>query len=180
MLIFLLLLFCTWISSPPINTTTKHDQKPGGFATGNPAPKQSYFGPRTKEFLWFLVCAVEKRSLLWPAKRSGVKLFLPKRRVCSWNVIRNCPLGPQIVLRWRWIESWNVEVYLRLSYMPWCVAWVAMCFVCLGILAATCKAHLVTASVQMVCDTVVLSGHINDRSTTSIIMGEKEIWMTSL
>lgn len=148
-------------------------------ATDNHPPKQNFLGPRIKEFLRFLVWAVEKRHLLWPAERRDIEL-LPKLSVCSWDVIRNCTSSPRIVSGCRWPESWRTEDDPRRHCMCWIVALGAVSILCLWERWQWAAGRPSHASGRMACDATVLCGHRSDRRAASIITGQKETWMTSL
>lgn len=57
----------------------------------------------------------------------------------------------------------------------WVVSLMAACVLYICELTVIYKARLVITPGQVVCDSVVLCGHINDRSTTSVIIGKREI-----
>lgn len=173
MFIFLVLLFCVWNFPAQIPTTTKSGHKLGGFATDCCTPKQIFWSLELSNF--FDLFGPLKKGEAWcnQPKAEGIKLFLPKTKHRWLGTTITFPKLCKVTLNWE-LEYW---IFYGVSWydLVWFMSLVAVC-----VLIAIYKTYLVTTPGQMVCDIIVLCGHISDRSTTSIIIGKKAIWMASL
>lgn len=106
-------------------------------------------------------------------KQKALSSSCPKLNIGGWDLQFRTPKLRKVTLNWE-LEYWR---FYGVSWydLVWFMSLVAVC-----VLIAICKTHLVTTPGQMVCDIIVLCGHISDSSPTSIIIGKKDIWMASL
>lgn len=157
---------------PPrqIPTTTKSRHKLGGFATNCCTPKQIFWILELSNF--FDLFGPLKKGEAW-CNKPKAEGICQKLNIGGWELQFRTPKLRKVTLNWE-LEYWR---FYGVSWynLVWFMSLVAVC-----VLIVICKTHLVTTPGQMMCDIIVLCGHISDRSTTSIIIGKKDIWMASL